>query len=98
MPYPFRTKESNLRLLNIGSGVWFSGLIVGGIFTICDTRNSHRLHDIGMILAMLAFGIIVYGVNRLGLSLSDRKRPTATEAEIEDARRMLYGEKPDRPQ
>lgn len=65
--------------------------MVGGIFVTRDAFRSHRFHDVLLLLIMLAGGTIVYGINRLFLTLSYRERPKVSLADIEEARRMLYG-------
>ncbi len=81
----FRTKKTNLAFLNVSFAAWTIGIIVFGVVD--------RGRDMLTVLLMLLFGGVLYGVNRLGLSLAYHKRPTATAEDIEAARRMLYGDK-----
>lgn len=92
--FPFRTKKSNLRHLNIFAVLWVAGVFLIGVPHAVKSWRQGRLYEILFVPGLLLAGGTVYGLNLLGLSLSYReRRRQATPEEIEEARRMLYGDK-----
>ena len=92
--FPFRTKQSNLRYLNISACVSSGLLLLIGVPYAIQSWQRGKPYDILFIPAIFLMGLVVYGINRAVLSLSHREpRRQATPEEIEEARRMLYGDK-----
>lgn len=90
----FRTKKSNLLHLNVFAYVWGGLLLLFGIPHVIQSWQRGKPYEGLLLIAMFFAGVLIYGFNRIVLSLSYReRRRQATPEEIEEARRMLYGDK-----